>query len=241
VSPVCVAEWKPWWQETEDSHERQFVHPLVSEVREVCKGEQDCDNFPCTAAQPPKSLHDLGFHGTPAPSVVFNIAEVVFCYAYVIRLYYGDWRTDPAAVCSELLSLSQVLSQDARYDSVGIAVNEAIAAALRAPAVAVSATVAVQRAFVFSLLSDVQQIMSSCHYVADALADVGKMARAAAAAATTSRQRTRLTRVVKKAEFLCAWACAMSPVSLVDVCLQVGAVHAAAVEVGLQPSTVSVK
>jgi hypothetical protein len=48
----------------------------------------------CPAVARVPSLRDIGFLGEPSPSLPAHVCELLYGYAYTLRVHNGDWRGD---------------------------------------------------------------------------------------------------------------------------------------------------
>jgi hypothetical protein len=133
-----VQLWSPWWlmperkYRSETSGRRRQL--ILEEIRdEEGEGDEEEDAvtleplvlypvgvFTNSAAQAmPTSMEVLLPGGKqPSPSLHFHLLEVLFSYAVVLRVFNGDYAQDVTEAALLLLDLCQVLSADARYESV---------------------------------------------------------------------------------------------------------------------------
>ena len=181
-------------------------HPAVSGAGSVCIA---------LLPSPPTPLCQLrGNAPPPSPLLPAHIADALFGYCHIARLYAGDWRCEPDRAAAALLAVSRVLGSDARPPSVEAALRSAMEAAL-APGVRLTA--APHAAAAWAVAADVARVMGERHYVADALADARRCLEAAAEGAAVveglppsargSGSLRALAAASRKLTYFLSWAC----------------------------------
>nr|XP_006813526.1 PREDICTED: zinc finger HIT domain-containing protein 2-like [Saccoglossus kowalevskii] len=119
-----VDVWTPWWN-AQDKHlieELKLENNADSLQNDASTSEHEIPNI---VDKIPK-LTDLLKSQKPADSVQFNLLEVLFIYAYVIRLYNGSHFDLPVQTMQDILQVSDVLSKNKNYSSTEEAVHNAM-------------------------------------------------------------------------------------------------------------------
>ncbi|RHY73946.1 hypothetical protein DYB30_009006 [Aphanomyces astaci] len=201
-----IALWEPWWMQSPssyDTHTNNLRRSLIVDL-------QDDDSDPTLdddlthplglfTASMQSALPSLpSLHPNPNHAVLqCNLVEVLFAYAYVMRVYNGDWRVDVEDAASQLVSVSSVLRGDGHFDSVAHVIMACHA----------SGGADANEAAKHVALVDVASILTHGAFVRDSLTDllllVQTMRHDVAAAKSTKKV---LARVVKKLEFYLVWA-----------------------------------
>ncbi|KAF0684057.1 Aste57867_23978 [Aphanomyces stellatus] len=201
-----VALWEPWWTSPLVAYEARTHatrHQLIVDLdSSLDEGDDDDDDLThpiglftasIDAAVPPI----LSLHPSPNHDILqCNVIEVLFAYAYMMRVYNGDWRVDVLEAGALCVASSTVLHGPGHFDAISqvvhaCRVSNAMAEgndATKHAALVDAATIAGQRLFVLDSLCDLHQLLHTMQ------------------AASTKASRKSLARVVKKVEFYLAWA-----------------------------------
>ncbi|GMF36443.1 unnamed protein product [Phytophthora fragariaefolia] len=178
-----VQLWSPWWLMSERKYRSETSarrRQLILEEIGGCEveGEKEINALGVVTVEPavpypvglftnsdaqkmPESMEVLLPGGRkPSPCLFYHLVEVLFAYALVLRVFNGDYAQDVAEAASLLLDICQVLSADARYESV----EHACLACLEKQSSEGSAAneLAIQ---------DVQQLLRTDVFLLDALSD----------------------------------------------------------------------
>ncbi|GMF13872.1 unnamed protein product [Phytophthora lilii] len=137
-----VELWSPWWLMAERKYRSETSARRRQLIMEEISGSDDAEDEKEVGAVDivkvePTVLYPVGLFTSsdaqkmpttmgallpsgrqPSPYLRFHLVEVVFAYALVIRVFNGDYAQDVAEAALMLLDLCQVLSADARYESV---------------------------------------------------------------------------------------------------------------------------
>jgi HIT zinc finger len=108
VQHLVLRAWDPWWT------------PVLSSA---CEDTELLDQTAETLEERLlriKPFDKLLPKGKPVPNLTYNLVEVIYCTAYVLRLYHGvDNGTSDDETATEaamtIIQASSVLNQDARY------------------------------------------------------------------------------------------------------------------------------
>ncbi|KAL3666094.1 hypothetical protein V7S43_008885 [Phytophthora oleae] len=176
-----VQLWSPWWVMSERKYRSETSARRRQLILEEIGGssEEDTDTevmlepsvlypvelFTNSEAQKmPESLNALLPGGQPSPCLRFHLVEMLFAYALVLRAFNGDYAQDIAEAALMLLDLCRVLSEDARYESLG----HVCLACMEKQSTEGSAANALA-------IQDAQQILRTDVFLLDALSDTRAM------------------------------------------------------------------
>ncbi|CAH9092721.1 unnamed protein product [Cuscuta epithymum] len=109
-----IKPWDPWWanpsaQYISLGHDgTQLVQPLSSK-----KQEEETDLLPDIPPGPESPLPSINKLSAfpPSPLLAVNLVDIVYCYCFTLRIYNGDWKSDPIGSATVLLTVSCVLGQ----------------------------------------------------------------------------------------------------------------------------------
>lgn len=237
-----VAVWQPWWLDSVSTHaERWRVKPMVEVLDSIDTGEDVADAseahtkivesspFQCSQRVSVPSLRDIGFRGDPSPLLPCSLVALLFGYGHTMRSFNGDWSADACAAAGLFVTVAGLGHADAPPSSVKQALGDASLRLLQSPDVSVALTHATRASLVSGAAADAAAMLSSRHYVLDALADSVRMLAAAEADAressssrdprhgaatqsadpTAKRKPSRAARLVlaaqKKLQFFTSW------------------------------------
>ncbi|XP_078683980.1 zinc finger HIT domain-containing protein 2-like isoform X2 [Branchiostoma floridae x Branchiostoma belcheri] len=208
--------WTPWWSL---SHEQasliEEVGTQQDSVTEETEIRTNTNSPPALMAKIPK-LSSL-LKGQPSESIKYNIVNILYCYAYVVRLHNGDHFNIPRQAAQELLQLCPVFTENSCYCSVGEALHAAMDRSNQDPSLANTVS------FQSLVVKDVSCILigpskeDSLLFVQAALSDLHHLfsvARKKVDKDVSSRDqmeeispelRQKLFLCKKKCEFLLAW------------------------------------
>ena len=115
--------WSPWWT----------AEVFISEMRG--EGRGGAGAAPITEGAPPipASLPPLSTltKQPPSPLLIYNLADILYAYALVMRLSNGEWQPEPGEAASDVVRLSAVLSGNAVFQSLQEALNSSLATAVK--------------------------------------------------------------------------------------------------------------
>jgi hypothetical protein len=132
----------PWWR---------VVKPVVVIHK---TGEADVVSVPDILPNLPP-LRTLVKDGKASPLVRYSILNVLYAYAFTVRLYNGEHRDLPVDAAQTVLRVSSCLSDNASYSMAGEAITHAVTTVQQSKELARSGEVAV------SVLEDVSLILCS--------------------------------------------------------------------------------
>ncbi|VFQ98367.1 unnamed protein product [Cuscuta campestris] len=110
-----IEPWEPWWTKPSAKYislgrdGTQLVQPLSSEKQQEVDVLQDIPAGPESPLPPVSKLSA----SAPSPLLAVHLVDIVYSYCFTLRIYNGDWKSDPSGSAMVLLSLSHVLGQAA--------------------------------------------------------------------------------------------------------------------------------
>ena len=203
--------WKPWWL-----CQYQLVEDVTSEEGAAAEAQQ----HPQVITSIPE-FSKLMPRGNPAESIQFNIVNVLFGYAYIMRLHNGDVCDVMTQCAHELLQVSDSLQQG-NHEDTRCALHSAFQS-LQSPN---TDSLLVSQQFSVAVLEDVVHIIKGPSrsnpllYIMAALSDIHRLFKAARKAADKDlkleaqgakvRQKLQEEKwtffsVQKKVEFFLSW------------------------------------
>ncbi|KAI9922570.1 hypothetical protein PsorP6_000898 [Peronosclerospora sorghi] len=210
--------WTPWWMLNECQYRSETAARRGQLILEEREAPEDTNGtmeatalYPMRlftnteAAQMPATFESLLPRGKrPSPCLRFNVVEIFFAYALVLRAYNGDYGQDVSGAACTFLDLCRVACVDARYESIP---HVCLACLEKRASEGLSANVrAIQdtqlmlhtRAFVLDALRDTQFMLEQYTLELGQPDGAGKKEKKAA--------RKKLGRVHKKLSFYLTWA-----------------------------------
>lgn len=124
-----IEPWTPWWKKP--SARLISLSPdgcqLVKTLDELpsTDPEDNVSEFPAGPESPLPPLKQL-IHGEPSSLLSVHLVDVLYSYCFTLRLHNGDWHSDPLGAATVALSISKVLGEFGRPETV----TEALAACL---------------------------------------------------------------------------------------------------------------
>ena len=197
-----LENWHPWWlpQLLEENEEMDATTP---------RSGLDLDHaVQATLDERILNIPDFTtIKKGPLPSLQYNLAEILYGYAWASRLYCGLEFAKSNEVVEEAYSTimlaSRVLGQDARYESIEAVLLESTASSTKAYPRECNTSWKV-------LVEDVSAILQSSRFVAKSLLEIVDLLDAVIASskanASDKEQLKQARRTKKKVEFFLSWA-----------------------------------
>lgn len=116
-----IEPWNPWW-----------AHPLAHKISLTKAGtqlvqpleEEDTltagSDIPSAPEIPLQAIKELTSK-QPSPLLGVHLTEAIYGYCFTLRLFNGDWESDPLDAALVLLGVSKVLGDGGTPESVGAA------------------------------------------------------------------------------------------------------------------------
>lgn len=127
-----IEPWEPWWLKPSartislSQEGSRLIQPMVSEESSgsqaddlKTKPENDIPAGPETPLPPLSKLTSV----EPSPLLAFHLLDILYGYCFTLRLYNGEWQSDPSGASMVVLSVSSILGQAAQPESILEAVS----------------------------------------------------------------------------------------------------------------------
>ncbi|XAR70132.1 hypothetical protein NMG60_11026900 [Bertholletia excelsa] len=122
-----IEPWEPWW-----------MKPCARRISLSPEGTQLVQPFPEqeTKSSPSNNLENDQVHdmppgpdtplppvskltsAKPSPLLAVHLVDITYSYCFTLRVYNGDWRSDPVGSATVMLSVSFVMGQGGQPESV---------------------------------------------------------------------------------------------------------------------------
>lgn len=139
-----IKPWDPWWTHplahylSLTKSGTQLVQSLEEQSSKETTGlEEDLlsnsgdeslsagSDIPAPPDIPLQAVRDLTSK-QPSPLLGVHLTEAVYGYCFTLRLFNGDWESDPLDAALVLLGIAKVLGDGASPESVGAALAECL-------------------------------------------------------------------------------------------------------------------
>ncbi|KAH9625628.1 hypothetical protein KSS87_019988 [Heliosperma pusillum] len=130
-----IEPWEPWWLKPAartislSDEGTRLIQPLARDEPSKlpqADSEQILDTEvplgPETPLPPLKKLTSV----EPSPLIAIHLVDIIYSYCFTLRLYNGDWHSDPVGASMVVLSVSSILGQGAQPESVLEAVSNCL-------------------------------------------------------------------------------------------------------------------
>ncbi|XP_019169832.1 PREDICTED: zinc finger HIT domain-containing protein 2 [Ipomoea nil] len=117
-----IKPWEPWWTKQSAKYislgqdGTQLVQPISKEESDDIESEPLHD-IPPGPESPLPSVSKLSV-ATPSPLLAVHLVDIVYSYCFTLRIYNGDWQSDPTGSATVLLSVSSVMGEGAKPETV---------------------------------------------------------------------------------------------------------------------------
>ncbi|KAK4787582.1 hypothetical protein SAY86_011415 [Trapa natans] len=117
-----IKPWDPWWLNTcaRKIHLGHGGNQLVQTLGEELEdGEESSSSneVPLGPEAPLPPIRKL-ISTEPSPLLTVHLVDILYSYCFTLRLYNGDWRSDPIGSSMVILSISSVLGHGGQPESV---------------------------------------------------------------------------------------------------------------------------
>uniref|UniRef100_A0A0A9CS24 HIT-type domain-containing protein n=1 Tax=Arundo donax TaxID=35708 RepID=A0A0A9CS24_ARUDO len=129
-----IEPWTPWWEKP--SARSISLSPDGSQLIRQVRTEDTAIPDPMTDQEPrvneipegPESpLPSLKQLTKAEPSLLaVHLVDILYSYCFTLRLYNGDWHSDPFGASTVALSMSKVMGEDAKPETVPEALTACI-------------------------------------------------------------------------------------------------------------------
>jgi hypothetical protein len=130
-----IESWTPWWKIL-SSRSISLSLDGSQLIREVTSNntamadpltgqEPGINEIPEGPESPLPSLKQLT-KAEPSPLLAVHLIDMLYSYCFTLRLYNGDWRADPFGASSVAMSISKVMGEDTKPETVPEALTACI-------------------------------------------------------------------------------------------------------------------
>lgn len=119
-----IKPWDPWWSKPSarkiclSKEGTQLIQPLSEQESVVGDTENtESSDIPLGPETPLPPLSRLSSK-EPSPLLTVHLVDILYSYCFTLRLYNGDWRSDPLGSAMVVLSVSSVLGQGGQPETV---------------------------------------------------------------------------------------------------------------------------
>ncbi|XP_058203687.1 uncharacterized protein LOC131317965 [Rhododendron vialii] len=130
-----IEPWEPWWLKPSartislSREGTQLVQPLSNEetVTSTQHGPESdpTHDIPPGPEMPLPPINKLS-STEPSPLLAVHLIDIIYTYCFTLRLYNGDWQSDPIGASMVVLSVSSVLGQGEQPESVSEALSHCL-------------------------------------------------------------------------------------------------------------------
>ncbi|CAN6484813.1 unnamed protein product [Victoria cruziana] len=213
-----IEPWRPWWCQPSartvslSREGAQLVQPIIGGESTSASGRV-AENDPCDIPPGPEAplqpVSELTC-SDPSPLLRVHLTDVIYTYCFTLRLYNGEWQSDPLGASLIALNMSSVLGEGGRPETVAEALSWCLEKTC-SPAYRDSGGLR----FGLGLLGDVVCLLSlGADALVVMLCDLKRLIEEAIGelksknhdkGKTNSRNRSRLKSTSKKVYFLMCW------------------------------------
>ncbi|XP_076947411.1 uncharacterized protein LOC143619346 [Bidens hawaiensis] len=115
-----IEPWEPWWLKPSaktlslSREGTQRVQPITKTEPDPSDHTYEVPPGPETALPPVNRLTST----EPSPLLAVHLVDILYSYCFTLRLYNGDWKSDPVDSAMVVLTLSSVLGQSDQPETV---------------------------------------------------------------------------------------------------------------------------
>ncbi|WVZ57406.1 hypothetical protein U9M48_007794 [Paspalum notatum var. saurae] len=130
-----IEPWTPWWKKpsarsislSPDGSQliRQVNMEDTAIADPITDQEPRIDEIPEGPESPLPSLKQLT-KAEPSPLLAVHLVDILYSYCFTLRLYNGDWHSDPLGASTVALSMSKVMGENAKPETVPEALTACI-------------------------------------------------------------------------------------------------------------------
>ncbi|XP_015697191.1 zinc finger HIT domain-containing protein 2 isoform X2 [Oryza brachyantha] len=130
-----IEPWTPWWRDPSarsislsPDGSQLIRHVSVEDTAmsdPTADPEPSISEIPEGPESPLPSLKQLT-RSEPSPLLAVHLIDILYSYCFTLRLYNGDWSSDPFGASTVALSVSKVMGEDAKPETVSEALTACI-------------------------------------------------------------------------------------------------------------------
>ncbi|XP_071698112.1 uncharacterized protein [Rutidosis leptorrhynchoides] len=115
-----IQPWDPWWSKPSaktislSQKGTQLIQPITPHEPDPSDPARDIPPGPETALPPVNSLTST----EPSPLLAIHLVDILYSYCFTLRLYNGDWESDPIGPTMLVLNISKVLGQNGQPQTI---------------------------------------------------------------------------------------------------------------------------
>ncbi|XP_031476552.1 uncharacterized protein LOC116248093 isoform X1 [Nymphaea colorata] len=120
-----IEPWRPWWYNPSartislSREGAQLVQPIIA--GESTSSGRGRENDPCDIPPGPEAplqpLSELTC-SDPSPLLGVHLVDIIYTYCFTLRLYNGEWQSDPLGASLVVLNMSSVLGEGGQPETV---------------------------------------------------------------------------------------------------------------------------
>ncbi|KAK1408199.1 hypothetical protein QVD17_39834 [Tagetes erecta] len=120
-----IQPWEPWWLKPSaktlslSREGTQRVQPITNHEPDSSDHIHEFPPGPETALPPVNKLSST----EPSPLLAIHLVDILYSYCFTLRLFNGDWESDPVDSAMVVLSISLVLGQTGQPETVSEVVS----------------------------------------------------------------------------------------------------------------------
>ncbi|XP_078148066.1 HIT-type Zinc finger family protein isoform X2 [Carex rostrata] len=205
-----IEPWTPWWTKPSAKsislgHGGSLLITPISDEPGPSNNQAPLDKeIPPGPDSPLPPLNQL-IRSEPSPLLAVHLVDVLYGYCFTLRLYNGDWSSDPLGSASVFLTISKVMGDDFRPQTV----REALSSCLEQACSPVHRYMGGFK-FAIALMDDVISLISlGSNVLVCALCDLRRMVQAGEKDVRSEKarkgERVKLRGVERKVYFLMCW------------------------------------
>ncbi|KAJ4803525.1 HIT zinc finger family protein [Rhynchospora pubera] len=205
-----IEPWTPWWTKSSAKSislghgGRQLITQINTEPDPSNNAAPVDEEIPPGPDSPLPQLNQLT-RSEPSPFLAVHLVDVLYGYCFTLRLYNGDWSSDPLGSASVFLTISKVMGDDFRPETV----REALISCLEQACSPVHRHMGGFN-FAIGLMDDVISLISlGSNALVCALCDLRRMVQAGEKEVRSEkagkREKAKFRGVERKMYFLMCW------------------------------------
>ncbi|KAJ3690340.1 hypothetical protein LUZ61_019504 [Rhynchospora tenuis] len=205
-----IEPWTPWWTKSSAKSislgygGRQLITQINTEQDPSNNTAPVDEEIPPGPDNPLPPLNQLT-RSEPSPFLAVHLVDVLYGYCFTLCLYNGDWSSDPLGSASVFLTISKVMGDDFRPETV----REALSSCLEQACSPVHRHMGGFK-FAIGLMDDVISLISlGSNALVCALCDLRRMVQAGEKEARSEkagkREKAKFRGVERKVYFLMCW------------------------------------
>ncbi|KAI3716798.1 hypothetical protein L1987_67954 [Smallanthus sonchifolius] len=120
-----IEPWEPWWLRPSartislSQEGTQLVQAITEHEPDPSDHTHEVPPGPETSLPPVNKLSS----SEPSPLLAIHLVDILYSYCFTLRLYNGDWESDPVDSATVVLTISLVLGQSGQPETVSEALS----------------------------------------------------------------------------------------------------------------------